>query len=363
MSQNTKYDLYCWACDFSPNRGEGILARHYIQSLSKKKQKKFFIKSTHGTFSINKGLIKKLNTTSRNMTKLNLSFFENYLYPIYGIIYLWINYFRKRGVCYLNFLPLWNTFLFILLPPNTHLGPITGFIYKKKVFNINSFFRKYISLILFKININILYNRQNVIYFSTDLLKPLIKKKFKNKFFFNYLLQLVNIRKYHSKKNIDFVIYNRNYSVKNNFLRNKLLKCLNELKLNIIVVGDYLSYSKIRNLGFVSRKKISSLLKKTKFIINSGENPYNIFTIDAFNINVNIIYENIFFDKIKFFSKNKLLFLNFKNNKKNNIFFKNKKNFFVKPSSITKDYSTLKRENISYFNKVKINYTSKFNKI
>jgi len=363
MKNNQRYDLYCWACDFSANRGEGILARHYIQNLSKKKQKKFFIKSSEGIFSINKGLIKKLNKISTNKTKLNLSFFENYLYPIYGIIYLWINYFKKRGVCYLNFLPLWNSFLFILLPPNTHFGPITGFIYKKKVFNINSFFRKYICLVLFKLNINILYKRQNLIYFSTDLLKPLIKKKFKKKVLFNYLLQLVNIKKYDSKKNIDIMIYNRNYSVKNNSLRNKLLQSIIKFKLNIIVVGDYLSYNKVRNLGFISRKKISSLLKKTKFVINTGENPYNIFTIDAFNNNVNIVYENIFLGKIKFFKKNKLIFLNFKDNIKNKIFFKNKKNFFLKPSSVTKDYSALKQENISYFNKVKINYTSKFNKI
>ena len=306
-------------------------------------------------------MIKKLDIKSKNKTKLNTSFFENYLYPIYGILYLWINYFRGRGICYLNFLPLWNIFLFIFLPPNTHLGPITGFIYKKKIFNINSFFRKYISLILFKININILYRRQNIVYFSTDLLKPLVKKK--KKIFFNYLLQLVKIEKYNQRKNIDFIIYNRNYSVKNNFLRNKLLQSIIKLKLNIIVVGDYLFYKTVKNLGFVSRKKVTSLLKKTKFIINTGENPYNIFTIDAFNNNVNIIYEDIFLDKIKFFNKKKLIFLNFKDNIKNKIFFKNKKNFIFKPSSITKSYHVLNKENISYFNKVKINYTNKFNKV
>ena len=127
-------------------------------------------------------------------------------------------------------------------------------------------------------------------------------------------------------------------------------------------MGDYLSYNKTRNLGFVSRKKISSLLKKTKFIINTGENPYNIFTIDAFNNNVNIIYEDIFLGKIKFFNRNKLTFLNFKDDIKNKIFFKNKKKFSLKTSSITKDYLVLKQENVSYFNKVKITYTSKFNK-
>ena len=362
MKLNLNYDLYCWASDFSSQRGEGILARHYIQSLSRQKQKKFLVKSTEGIFFIDKGLVKKFSTTSKNQTKLNLNFFENYLSPFYGIIYLWINYFKGRGVCYLNFLPLWNTILFILLPPNTHLGPVTGFIFKKKVFNINTFFRKYILYILFKLNINILYKRQNIIYFSTDLLKSLVKKKYKNKIYFNYLLQLIDIKQQERKKNIDLLIYNRNYSVKNNVLRNKLLKLLIKSKLNIIVVGDYLSYKKIKNLGFISRRNVNSLLKKTKFIINTGENPYNIFTIDAFNNHVNIIYEKLFLKKIKFFKKNKLIFLNFNNITNNKIFF-SKKKFVFKPSTATSNYSILKKENISYFKKIKINYKNQFFKI
>jgi hypothetical protein len=44
MNLNIKFDLYCWACDFSNNRGEGILARHYVTSLSKIKKKKFLLK-------------------------------------------------------------------------------------------------------------------------------------------------------------------------------------------------------------------------------------------------------------------------------------------------------------------------------
>ena len=44
---------------------------------------------------------------------------------------------------------------------------------------------------------------------------------------------------------------------------------------------------------------------------------------------------------------------------KNNLLYKK---FSLKTSSITKDYLVLKQENVSYFNKVKITYTSKFNK-
>ena len=104
------------------------------------------------------------------------------------------------------------------------------------------------------------------------------------------------------------------------------------------------------------------MLKKTKFIINTGENPYNIFTIDAFNNHVNIIYEKLFLKKIKFFKKNKLIFLNFNNITNNKIFF-SKKKFVFKPSTATSNYSILKKENISYFKKIKINYKNQFFKI
>ena len=59
MNLKSEFDLYCWACDFSPNRGEGILARHYIQKLSKVKNKKFHIKSPDGIYTVSNGIIKK----------------------------------------------------------------------------------------------------------------------------------------------------------------------------------------------------------------------------------------------------------------------------------------------------------------
>ena len=199
MNLKSKFDLYCWACDFSPNRGEGILARHYVQKLSKTKTKKIYIKSPDGIYIISSGIIKKKKINNKNLSKLNLSFMENYLNPLIGIIYLWVNYFKSRGVCYLNFLPLWNTILFIFLPPKTHLGPITGFIFKKRIRGFNSFLRKYLNNFLFKISTKFLFFRQNKIYFSTDLLKPLIVKN-NNKTFFNYLINLIEIDKYIKKK-------------------------------------------------------------------------------------------------------------------------------------------------------------------
>ena len=314
------------------------------------------MKTPRGAYRVNNGILHSYSKKTRNKSKLNFNFYENYLAPFIGILYLWTNYLRGRGVCYLNFLPLWNIFLFLFLPPKTHLGPITGFVFKKKVTGVNFFLRKYLNNFLFKINLQILLVRQNKTYFSTDLLKLLIANNSQKKMYFNYLINLVEVKKNKIKKNIDFLIYNRNYSVKNNLYRNILLKILSKINLNIYVIGDYLSFAKVKNLGFISRAKTINLLTRTKFVINSGENPYNIFTIDAFNNHANIIYEKRFRNKIKFFNKNKLLFFNSCN--KEEIFnFFIKKNNHITQSLLTKECTNTKSKNLNYFNSVKIDYT------
>jgi hypothetical protein len=356
MRSNIKFDLYCWACDFSSNRGEGVLAQNYIKGLSKILKKKIFVQTPNDTYNVKSGIIKINNTNTQKKTKLNLSFFENYLTPFIGIFYLWKNYLRGRGVCYLNFLPLWNIFIFFFLPPQTHLGPLTGFVFKKKVTGVNFFLRKYLNFFLFKINLKILFFRQNAVYFSTDLLKPLIRKQNRRRIFFNYLINLVDIKKKNKNKKIDFLIYNRNYSVKNNFLRNNLLKILTKINLNIYAIGDILQFRNVKNLGFISRKKTNNLLKNTKYIINSGENPYNVFTIDAFNNHANIIYEKKFINKIKFFNKEKIHFIDFYK-KKEIINILKKGSNKIKFSTLTKECKKNKNDIFDYFNSIKIYYS------
>ena len=125
----------------------------------------------------------------------------------------------------------------------------------------------------------------------------------------------------------------------------------------IMVVGDQLALKGVKNFGYLSREKISFLLKRTKFVINSGENPYNIFTIDAFNNHSNIIYEDFFLNKISYFKKEKLFYLNFKNHNKI-LKFLNKKNFTkISKSKLTKDYRVIQDANSTYFKTIKITYT------
>ena len=128
-------------------------------------------------------------------------------------------------------------------------------------------------------------------------------------------------------------------------------------KLNICVIGDTLLYKGLKNIGFVSREKTNYLLNKTKFVINSGENPYNIFSIDAFNNHANIIYEKKKINKIKFFNKEKIFFLNFDDSTEICNFFKKKNIYNFKDSRLLKEIFKIKKESYFYFKNVKIFYT------
>jgi hypothetical protein len=342
-----KFDLYCWACDFSEDRGEGILARHYAINLSRIKKISICVNTPSVNYQVYKNNIIKINSHEREYRNLNFNFFQNYFYPFLGIFFLWVHFFKKHKVCYLNFLPLWNIFIFYLSPPKTHFGPITGFVYNNKINSIKSFLRKYLNNLLFKINLKIIFLRQRNYYFSTELLKDVIDKKYQKRIIFNYLLNLIKLKKNNYKKNIDILIYNRNYFVKNNLERNKLLSILINNNFNVSVVGDFLYIEGVRNYGFIKRKKVISLLNRTRFIINSGENPYNIYTIDAYNSGSQIIYEDKFKGKIKFFNRGKIHFVNFSDKKKILKIFNS-----YKSSNNSKNYNKLNNVNLNYFKSI-----------
>tara|TARA_B100001964_G_scaffold218076_1_gene258722 strand:- start:293 stop:718 length:426 start_codon:yes stop_codon:yes gene_type:complete len=120
-----------WSCDFSKNTGEGQLARKYIKSNFKYKN----IKIISPKFDF---------------------YLSQYIYQIYGVFVLWYYYFLGKKLIYLNYLPLWNFIIFLLSPPNTIFGPITGSIQINKIQNIKSIFRLYATPLLYKISLNIL---------------------------------------------------------------------------------------------------------------------------------------------------------------------------------------------------------------
>ena len=296
LKLSIKKEYYCWCCDYNSNTGEGNLARIFVNNQKKHNKNKIKI-FTPNKIIINKFLLKICN--------------HKYISPFIGIFFCWISYIKNKIPVYINYLPLWNIFLFILLPPNTVFGPITGgAYYKKDRINI---IRKYIFPILFFVS-NFFLKRRNIeIFFSTELLKPYLSKSIKKKSYFNYVFKLISLKKKRKKK-IDFLIYYRKHKNKKKFFQYNEIKNLLKCNFSVHVIGDKLKYKSIINYGFINNKKVQSLLEKTRFSLISNENVYSLFAIECINNHVKLITNNK--NRIKYFKKN-FIFLNL--NKSNEI--------------------------------------------
>ena len=85
-------------------------------------------------------------------------------------------------------------------------------------------------------------------------------------------------------------------------------------KFRIVVGGDRLNLSGLKNYGYLSKNKLKDLLLKTNSFISSNENLTNFFAIDCINNNVKIVTTKKYTELNKKFE--------------NNIIYLPKKNFF-----------------------------------
>ena len=165
-----KIDLYIWANDYSSNTGEGRLARNFISFLQKEYPLSIIkIKTPEQEIIIENNKIEKNYITQKN------NFFYKYLIFIFGIFYLWSK--SKNKIVYINYLPLWNFLIFLLLPKKTILGPITGGVNTDKINNLENFARILIFPIFYKISLLIINFKFKRALFSTNLLKRYVKNK------------------------------------------------------------------------------------------------------------------------------------------------------------------------------------------
>lgn len=271
----TKKILNVWVCDYSDNTGEGRLARLFIQVL-------------------------KFNQT--NLLKFNQKkkLKNKYISSIMGIVFCWKKYFSNEKVCYLNYLPLWNFLIFIFLPPNTILGPITGGANFSKNNKINFFIRAFLFPVLYKISEFFLNLRSKKIIFSTDLLKKNLSKVTIEKSQFNFALKFFSLKTKKRKKN-DFLIYYKKHKNKEILFPYDLVKKIIKIGFKVSIVGDRLRYPKVKNYGQISNKKVSNLQSISRYTIASEENLYSIFTLECLSNNVKVIINKKI--KIKNFKK------------------------------------------------------------
>jgi hypothetical protein len=257
---------YFWVCEYSTNTGEGNLARLYLDKI-KNKKKIFSCK----VFFKNKIANKIIN--------------YKYVSPFFGILICWYLFLKKKDVTYVNYLPLWNFLIFLLLPPSTKIGPITGGAFFPK--NNEYLIRRYIFPLLYKISEKIINFRYENILFSTSLLKKYLSDKTIKKSEFNFVFNYIKIKK-NKKKNIDFLIYYRLHKNKKDLFNYSFLRKIAKKKIKIFIVGDKIDMPNIKNLGYISHKRLINLLTQTKFTLSSNENIFSFFNIECINNNVKI---------------------------------------------------------------------------
>ena len=282
--------LYYWTCDDSKASGEGRLA--------------FFFKKK---LQVNYNLIK---INPEFLYRKNYFFKKKYIIPLVGIFFCWKFFFKKKKICYINYLPLWNFLIFLLLPPNTLLGPITG---GAKFNKSNNIIRKYFFPVLYLISEIIINLRNFKLIFATDLLKKFLNNKTITKSEFNFIINQFKLNNISQKiKKNDFIIYYRKHSNKESLFPLKFIKRLVMLNYKVIIIGDKLKIKGVKNKGFISNNEVDSLQKISKFTIASSENLYTLFTLECIQNNLKIIINKKYKKNILFFKKS-FIKLNLKN--------------------------------------------------
>jgi hypothetical protein len=298
---NFFYDYFVFCSDLENYRGEGILANKYIETLTKFYPNIIFkCHSPNLSFYIKGKSIYNVQRRLKSKKVINFKYFSQYIIPFFGICLLWINFFKKKKLLYINFLPLWNFLIFFLCPPRTIFGPITGSIYKGEIKNLSTFVRKIILPMLCKLSIKLQNLRGLNFCYSTDLLKNFLAKNKSNHNIFNFQIRGIKPVFFKENKKYDFLIYYRKYFGKNNEFILNIIKFLIKRKYKVIIVGDEISYPGSIFFGTVTRKKMLNLLKATKYVFNPLDNFYSMFFIDSYNSGVKIFYDinqkpNIFF--------------------------------------------------------------------
>lgn len=280
-----KKKFYYWANDINENSGEGILGNNFL----------FLLKKKYPSFKmINLNRYKKRHT-----------FFYNYITPFLSLPYLHFYNLKGYKTSYINYLPIWNFLLILLMPQKTLLGPITGSDLKKNFLYI---FFKFLGIAVLKI-------KYKYLLFSHEQFKKFFKynKNIKYNFLlFNFNNKITVLKKY------DFIFYLRKHNNKGNFFLIQLIDYFSKY-FTIAIIGDYLdNFKNKKNIFFfgnISRSKARKIISRSKFAVGTRENLFSFFTLDCLSYYLDVFYNKNF--KINKSIKTNLLHsINFDNPKK-----------------------------------------------
>lgn len=256
-----------WANSLNRGTGESFLAKKFLK------------------FS-------KLNKNIKIYGPTKTNYLGNYLSTIYGIFALWYWFLKGKKTVYINYLPLWNIFIFLLCPPGTLFGPITGSIQVNRINNIKSFLRKFIFPILYFISNIILLIRSNKIIFASNILKKHIFHVVMKKSLFNFVLKDIKIGNSKFKKKYDYIIYYNNHE--NKFFPHHInfLERLIKKKKKIIIFGDQMKLNGVKHMGKVSKLKLINHIKYSRYTVSGDDNLLSLFNLECLEKNLKIIYNH-----------------------------------------------------------------------
>ena len=264
--------IFYWAIDQSSKSGEGKLAIMFIARL----------KRIYKSYKIHKIESRFIKTNVSTNKILFTSKIHKYLIPFYGIFNLWIFYFKKNKTCYINYLPLWNFLIFLLLPPKCIIGPITGTVDNKKKFLFKTSLET-LSAFIIKI-------RYDKVLFANNF----YEKKFKNASH-NFIISNFRLRKFiNKKKKYDFVFYIRQEYLKKNLYIKEIINKLLLLNYKIAVIGGQFNSQKVINFGHCSEKKTKKIISLSRYAITNRENLFSFFAQDCLACGLIVFYNSQF---------------------------------------------------------------------
>ncbi len=281
-----------WSCEYHQNTGEGKLARKFLNTYYSGKNVRVI------------------------SPKFNF-FLSEYLYQVFGIFVLWYYYFIGKKLIYINYVPLWNFLIFLLSPPNTIFGPITGSIQINKIKNIKSAFRFFIIPLFYKISLSILNLRTKKLVFSTNILIKFLNKNILKKSELNFILTNLKFKKTRkkNKKKYDLIVYYRNHE--NKFFSHHKILIKSQIKIGkkVLIIGDKLNINGALELGRVSKNKVINLINNSKYALSGDDNLLSFFNLECLQNNVKIIFNYKLKFQIKKISKQLFVPYNFESKK------------------------------------------------
>ena len=271
-----------YAVDLNPMGGEGILGATFLRMLGREHTiKRCWFRG------------------GQNNQDSGQNIFTKYVLPIlYALeIRLFSLFFRDREYCYVNYLPLWNTLIYLILPKSTILGPTTGgktakIFYKNQPFQRN--IRHYLFPILYAASSRLIENKFPRVLLGTDFLCRYFRVGFPVFANFNFCVTFSadhDACDHAVKKDIDFLFYLRDHPSK--YYRETIdLICLLRKRYAVRVVGDVAPVLQDVSLGYQSRTNLVSLIRRSKFTVSLSTNSYSLFFVESVSMNVPSIYFN-----------------------------------------------------------------------